>query len=401
MMRSPFPRVVLAAGLLALLSVRAPAQMAQACSGGGPPRIDFNYVIENADYFVRATVTRTDYFHQNAILQAEQFLTGGSGPELFLLSQFDPAYLAIRNRYTYARCADAGYYFFAGDTAYFAINRAVDGSYHFPSAPEGYRLNGMIPIEFPLYLNLRGDSTAVEISDEQSFLELVADISGQAPAEPYPMVDRVDTVLLTTPLLITTEHGTQYMLPIDGGELVNIETPLAARSDWRAHAYPNLFELPDYCSAAGCQLDTPDRSLTGARTDANTVQFGFAGGFIDRMTTTGQAFAFSSTSEAVAIWRDTFLDIYLISIHESQAYDEIFPALDLLTQIPLATSETITANLLHGLAMWSADGTTLTYGDADGVWCWTFFASVRLNWWRLPKMGVYRVRWRFQRTHDT
>jgi hypothetical protein len=82
----------------------------------------------------------------------------------------------------------------------------------------------------------------------------------------------------------------------------------------------------------------------------------------------GQAFSFSPTGEAISAWNGDTLVIYMIT----KVYDRRLGFQGGMI-IPLSTNTEITPDSLYGLAMWSTDGTTLIYGDAEGVWLFDIY----------------------------
>jgi hypothetical protein len=359
--------------MLLFLLVGIPSQVALACSFGPPHSL--NYQIENADYIVRATVIQVDDASFNAILQADTYLMGGSGPERLLLSRASPYLTSISYGHHYnVQCSGVGP-IGIGTNAYFAVKRASDGSYFtfFNSLAYYREFDELATPEVYLRIDPDGEDVDenlqwVEVDSDEAFMEVVAELSGETPATPSEM--RFGFPLIA-PMLITTENGTQYTFPIDGGDLaVNTETTRLTL-EWSPVAYPSLFNLPPFCAAVDCRLWTPDVSFGGEQVDENTIHFNY-GWLEEPLVVEGQAFAFSSTSEFVLVWNDDMLNLMLISNDWcNECVGGFIPSFDLLSSLPLNMGSDATA--LYGLAMWSADGTTFTYGDADGVWVFDIF----------------------------
>jgi hypothetical protein len=370
--------------IVSIVMAIMPAQTALACTGHPEP-ISLNTYVENADYIVKATVVEVDDVSKNAILRVETYLTGGGGPEYLLLYRDSPELASVYYKHHY----DTGCLYYgkspiqSGFSAYFALKRNIYGAYEttydshynfgFQELPSDYIIVG---VKIDPDGNDQPDNLEAVPEDEQQFIELIAELTGETATEPEEHHYSSPLPFLT-PLRITTDSGSQFIFPIDAGPIAIQET-IVPQSEWSPIAYPDFFELPVYCAEVGCRLIAPDRSLEALQVDENTITVDYRtyieGDFPDLITLEGQAFSFSPTSEAILVWNDDKLVAHIVSYTECGCnYGEFIPNLYPRIEIQLAENEVVSRDSLLGLAMWSADGSNLIYGDAKGVWLFDIF----------------------------
>lgn len=366
--------------LLTLTLIAAPVQTAYACSGGPPP-LSINYLMQHS-LVVKATVVETDDASINAILRVDSYLNGGNGDQYLLYQRNDPVLSAVYVGHGYGTgCAYSGAERIQlGMTSYFALERHADGSYHtvdellfpiFPIYPLPFtETRTVYVLADPASAEGSGDNlTPVEVASEEAFLAVLREY-GEVNIVPPDEEQQFRPLL--APLLITTETGAQYQLPVDRREPLRLGNPvrLAAHP---ANAYPDLYNSPPYCAEVGCRLSTPDYSLYAEQTDAETISMGVPyGDCVGLQVLPGQAFAFSSTSESMLVWNADHLDVYLIQSRMAGGDITIAgfsggcgmgntPQLWPIFSIPLTNGRI-------GEAEWSADGNVLAYADGQGLW---------------------------------
>jgi hypothetical protein len=102
----------------------------------------------------------------------------------------------------------------------------------------------------------------------------------------------------------------------------------------------------------------------------------FAAGDNVPIEVSGQAFALSANGEAALVWNGDSVSVYaIVADYCSDCGDggEIFPNLTLLREFPLTMPDNLDVQSLWGRAVWSADGATLLFGDAQGIWLWDIY----------------------------
>jgi hypothetical protein len=355
-------------------------QKAVACSGGAEPSpTTLNTLVEGSEYIVKASVIETDRARKNAILSADFYLTGGSGPKLFLLYQTDPALSSV----FYGHAYDTGCLYGGnnrplsiGMTAYFFITRSSTGHYSlsqyggfigYATFPNDYfpfpqRADAILPDD---YDNLKESA----INNEADFIERIAEISDESTT--YPTNNPPPRL---TPLQITTDTGSHYIFPIDGGEPILMhENILPIMPQW-SMSLPGIFLSPKFCAVIDCRLNSPDRSLFATQIDENTIEIDYpyssdAGSIDSSIQIKGDAFSFSPIGETLLVWADNQLTIYAVTNNFCNCmYGQFVPSLQTITEIILQNEETQLLEDFYGKAIWSEDGSTVAYEDKNGIW---------------------------------
>jgi hypothetical protein len=374
--------------LLFLMSVTSlavviiPSQSVFACTPGEPEAVSIDFSLETTDVIVKATVVEVDDAGINAILEADTYLTGG-GPRFLLLSRSNPLLSTVRRDHGYSTgCFTEPFDIPVGLTSYFALKRRASGAYFHTYTGYYYELQQIIP-QLGVYTRIdpqAGDDPEnlefVDIRSEEQFIDFIAERSGETPTEP---VGNFNDLPRITPLRVITESGANYIYPIDGGEPTLLDSTVPP--EWSPVAYPELFNPPPSCASVDCRLDRSDRSVYMTQVDENTIQLNYPySGFTAvnhvPIEVTGQAFALSANGEAALIWNGDNLSVYAIIADICITCGdggEIFPNLTLLREFPFTLPDNQDIQSLRGRAVWSADGATLLFGDAQGVWLWDIY----------------------------
>ncbi|MBK9748367.1 MAG: hypothetical protein IPO91_16550 [Chloroflexi bacterium] len=358
--------------LLTLTLIAAPAQTAYACSGGYIP-YSINRLIQSST-IVKATVIEVDDASKNAILKVESYFTNSNGDEYLLYQLNDPVLSRVYIAYGYdTGCLfDGGGRSGLGETGYYALERNVDGSYH-NSDPNLKAPLITLPLDSPQSVYVLTDPldpvedysnlTRVDITSEAQFQDLLAQYNGFNVTPPETFSYRP----LKAPLLITTQTGAHFQLPVDYRAPVLIANLTA----WAVHppnSYPEIFDFPPYCAQIRCQLSTPDYSLNAEQVDSSTIAIDFPySACWDLPTLVGGAFSFSPTSESILVWDRDRLDVYLI---ESLPIDVHHRLICPETNAPIphrVFSLSLSGGHI-GQVEWSADGNILVYADDQGLW---------------------------------
>src|SRR5690606_4321863 len=134
------------------------------------------------------------------------------------------------------------------------------------------------------------------------------------------------------PLQIVTTAGTKYMLPVDSAlpveatadllHLMTIEVMGYESTDWNEAYFSEAI-----CPGDGCVQVSPD-GINRARQRGEQIEW-------NRGSAAGQAFLFSATGEAIAIWNDNRLELYTLGWQKaSQNFREVV----LLNTVALAAN---------------------------------------------------------------
>lgn len=370
-------RLILIIILMPLLTL--PRQSTLACSGGANREIEYSieYMLVWSDFFVKAQVIAADEANQNFILDVISSQKG-MPPKQLVLANTSP--LGIRS---YKKFGQQGCFFGGrvhdvrvGDVGYFPLQRNLDGSYStFLSLGYGlwYSKFNDQTVAYTK-INPQGEESStnwntIAVPTEAQFNRLVYEKGGTLPIPNTTYISEFMPLPPTAPILLTTDTGKQYMLPMDGENIV----PLA--DDWLAK---QLGIAPENCYQADCVLLSPDTSLGLVRKNNHTLVFQYIGAgctYYDACTPLdGQTGLFSTTNDALAVWNKTTLDIYqFINKHQN---DSTFPVPHKIISLPLKVTSNITENELQGRAVWSNDGNMLVFADAAGLWLIDLYRNI-------------------------
>jgi hypothetical protein len=342
-------------------------QSVYACGGGNLERMTLAQNIEAADVVVKGTIVETGGSNENSVLQVERYLMG-EGISQLLLYRISPLYQALRSR-----DYDVGCYYplsnnprpSIGLSGYFILTRLETGAYR-------YALS-----EGPSYISLESYS---DVHDE---LEEAIRTYGQFNEDGTPQRSGLS---ITAPVLITTSTGSQYMIPIDGGEPVSYENN-EILYDWYAHDIQSLFTPIPTCIDVGCKLSVPSGTFYGEIIEEGQLAFDYPSSpfYVEDyvpIEIEGSAFSFSPSGNILLVWNkirpyqsDTYrLTLYQISIQPCQCnYGYGVPSLHRMTDITLTSSRTVDFPPAWEFIRWSADGSTFIYSDVEGLWLMDIF----------------------------
>jgi hypothetical protein len=346
-----------------------------ACSGGQP--LTIRGLINNSDFVVKAQPVDVDDVHQNGILRVESYLVGGPGPEYLLFIQNDPimTQYILEGRSSGGDCTGFRSDLYPYNSLYLFLDRNFDGSYSvvttlfnpyyysFPtpeSTVEVYIEGGGYE-EGEVY----GDDFAardagIEVT-EIEFVQIVAEQSGVSPhlpltASQYP---------LYAPLKITTSAGAEYLLPVDGQQPVQLTEEFRQETRWQEPMWSFGFSDAERCDAENCIQISPNGLDIAVQTDQDNITLTWG------VTIPGQASLFSSTSDAIAVWNDSKIQVYRLR-YPRLGYNELGP--QLLTEVTLNYGDiSDETSWLSGLGAWTPDGRILAYSDVEGLWLWDVF----------------------------
>jgi hypothetical protein len=359
--------------VLSILLTIAQVSPVLACSGGGS--IPLSDRVEAADYVVRATVIDADDFRQNVILHVEQYLKGGAGPEYLFLAGANPALIqrAYIDRNSSNDCIFGQETLALGDNFYAILRQYTDGGYfQLGETAFGSDFYFFPTPESTVNVYLQGMQS--DTVSESQFVNLITELSGETSS--LPLTDSVYPA--HSPLIITTSTGTDYLLPLDGSEPVEItqeilESVVLERymshspySYWGERLY---FALPD-CPDIDCFTFAVSGLNTAFQPDDNRILLTW--GWEAELQ--GQEILFSPQAETAAVWNGNNLNVYLLRYPLSWA--EPYGLEDnpqLIGTVPLNIAEDVPIGANY--AVWSPDARTFVYSDTDGLWAWDALAS--------------------------
>lgn len=344
-----------------------------ACSGGAP--LTVAGLIKNSDYVVKARMIEQDDANQNMIIQVEQYLAGGSGPEYLLLNRTDPLLVDYINngRSTGGDCLGLSGRLDRFDSFYGFLRRMDDGSYFAVTTLFNTRLYQFHDAHSTLEVYLEGGhenggrvyeeyavrGTGIEVT-EQEFVDIILEEGGEIPVEP----DKSQRYPLKSPLLIQTTSQS-YLLPIDWQIPTSIDLT-DIYSHFRilgiARYYVEL-TARDSCDSVACIRISPDK-LNIAVIRENDIAFTY-----DLSRVEGQELLFSLTSDAVAVWNNCDLNIYTTGYPR---LGQEWYQLELVNSLTISAESCVT---YHAQATWTPDGRQLAFTDNDGIKLWDVFTE--------------------------
>lgn len=331
-----------------------PVSYVHACSGGGTDNIQ--RLLARTDYVVKADVISVDDVRQNAVLSVDSYLFGGSGAKYLVFVQLDPIIVTREiEGELYGNCDFFQKELNPGVTAYFFLARRADGVYvsttqwndpNYYSFPDPDTTITLYSQETDGYLK--------HVLTENDFVTFVSAYGETTPAKP-------DTSTLfprLAPLKITTVEGTDYVLPVDSATPVKVTEAFLNEMTIGVMGYDSTGWNERYfskstCPGDGCVQVSPDGIN---RAEQKGEEIHWLGG-----SATGQAFLFSSTGDAIAIWNENRITFYTLGWRKR---DQPFSEIILLNSVTLTGD----ADKLPYQAAWSPDGRSFSYSDLEGLW---------------------------------
>jgi len=331
-----------------------------ACSGGRSSSI--NELVSYADVIVRGRIIETDNSYQNGVMQVSEYIKG-AGDELILISIIDSVFILNR----ILRPSSGGCFYGIPpfpqdkDIVIFLYNK-FDGSY---GLSKGHYSNQDYYIaDEEIYIG--EDRFGVRVwrgIDYDKFVDVVENITGENASQPtrnqYPP--------LHAPLLITTEFGTKYIVPIEGSSLVLLESLVETRQIYES-SITWFGKKPTQCWQVGCLGQANSHLDTGVVT-SDIVRISYMASHIGNSVQNGKGFSFSPTYDGiVAIWATNITNTSVtIGIYRYQHPYEGFP----MRRGVVLNTDTFYP---HSGA-WSPRGRYLAYADTDGIYLWDVFTQ--------------------------
>lgn len=352
-------------GLLLLsIWINHPQPVSACTSLGEAP---FQTVFKAAETAVIGTFVEFDTYNSNAVFQVNSYLMGDPGPEYILLALNDPILIedSMQGRYRTGQCSRIRKLSDQVQASILFLNHQIDGSYTWTSLKSGIYQFETTDTVLPIFYETVPSAEPPHIVKDFTQGELRRYIfgrTGQKPQsplfnQPYPT---------KTPLMITTDTGSHYLLPIDGSNPVLL-------TEQQLQKYQSY---PAGCSPAPCNAQSPNRlDIAELRPNDEPAEEWMSLITDSRASPIfqGEALLFSPTSYHIAVWDKNSIEVHTLyyphlGISESNS-------VRLINTMPLNLDGL--SDFQAGSAAWSPDGRFLAYSDSSGLWIWDVFALGR------------------------
>ena len=327
-----------------------------ACGGGAPPSI--HKLLEDGESVVVGQFVELDDANANGIFRVDLILTGEIEAQYLTVSVNDIRQEIAYNVGRIYPCGGHHVKHISTDGIYILpLTRGMNGEYYseyhnpfYYSTPEQIR---------KVYERYRGVSgTPYEELDLQGFIDYFSELVGQEPRlptpdSPYPR---------TTPIILTSESGQEYLLPVDSTEIVAISDEDAFL--WRREQH--------YCQPAPCTAFSPNGLDTIYLVGENDPRGDYSSYALNQKhDVEGQRVSIAANSEAFVLWQNSELQVYLLW-NPHYGYTQ-YP--EIQRDPRLVNSISVHPSSLNYPAVWSPDGRTLVFSDEQGLWLWDVFSE--------------------------
>ncbi len=349
-----------------------------ACSGGYGGWLKTLDNITQNEILVRGIVVENS--GGNSIIRVERYLKG-SGDEYILLYQQSPSLFINKGvrGYDYGCSYSKSPVADVGTRAYFSLDQALNGMYITNTAHAQSNMLAIIEDDSGHYvayhhyhgeINDTGNIDRELIEDiqvsEPEFEAILADFLGQESVLPGISSEFEDPYPRFRELIITTESGQQYVMPIDSYELSSI----APESELCDNRCPIV--SPDGGHFAHPFSDNDNRYLIWYSPYVDDYYFSRDGWIIgDRHYTPphidAQKLMFSPDGNYLLAWYNSTLSLYAFNLEQSFSMYGFHPVHTLLWQNSLSVTRALTINDIAGHGVWSANSNAFAYWDADGL----------------------------------
>jgi hypothetical protein len=345
-----------------LLGITTTSATVLACS---QVELSFSAMAGRASVVVHGQLVETDIALQNYVLKVDTYLSGETGPEYLIISYNSP--MTIQGLLDTNLSGDSCERFYVplplNEPGYFILvtpwgfEQGADafGVYqhgYFDFIPDSaFPANGFIygyEPETDTYIEYRRDEL------EQLFFDLhQSEPLAPLPNSRYPA---------TAPLLVMTEAGEEYILPVTGRYLKPVP-------DSQNRPYMSCSILAAY--------SCPEAQYAAVSADGRTVILHEDDHLVYQMCNSTcrhfefQADNFRLSPIGLAGWQGDTLTVY--ALHDAVRYaSDGYSSRVIPRQITQFTFEPdALANADH--SAWSADGQLLAFSDARGLWLWDVF----------------------------
>ena len=330
-----------------------------ACSGGRA--YTMSEMASEADIIVQGKMDMVDERGQNGVMKVETVFSKSDVPQYILLDFAPSGFIySVQDRFSGGGCfygvppldTEQTIFTFLKKMPNGAYRRSLSNSvyYTFPTKdstvpvyselPASSTPNASQPTPIPQYQEHDADST--------TFPQLITAAVGQPPHPPqlnsiYP---------LPTSLYIRTVKGTEYELPVDIFPPKRLDITLADENGNTSRTS---------CIVINCIGSSPNGVDTAQVMPDGTIQIlSFVGSSVP-----GNAFQFSTTSDAFAVWDTNQITIYALP------YNRLGFCCNEITQINNFTITNTASNKTQ--VAWSPDGRLVAFSDSTGLYLWDVF----------------------------
>jgi hypothetical protein len=280
--------------ILLVFSLSYEVRNVAACTLSPGPTLE--QALTDAPIIVRARAIESDIARQNYILQVESYLTGEAGPEFLLFSGNSPAVIQglIDTNIGGGDCYGFSRPLPEHEAGYFVLGSPSPiGTYYFAFYPL-VLWDDSFPLEF-----YDEDATLTATLNQAEFEQFLLDLHG-SPSEPLPD-SRYPS---TAPLLVTTENGEEYILPVSSTELTPVDDTVLG---FYIPTWIGIDYVETNCTSWDCVTLTGDgRTLIVEMSDNH---FAYVQPFHDFRF---EADSFLISPRSLAAWQDDSIIVYAL-----------------------------------------------------------------------------------------
>lgn len=341
-------RRILILGSLILVFSLLMTQPAMACSGGPPPWNDWlPLILENSDIVVTGSYVRVDDLGVNGIFHVDQYVVGG-GPEFLLIESIN--HRLIENAlFVHRYVSSCG-----GPNIRNVLSEEARYTYFLSRDRNGiYKIHHSRSFPNPQSTTSVWDRDRGEVKlTASAFHAQIATVAGTRLSKPDPDTREPRT----TPILLTTERGQHYLLPVDTTELVPIsdDEAMAVRRD------------QTQCGPPPCTVYSPNQlDIVYLRSSGESSNLNL--GISTVVEVVGERIVFSATSDTYALWHDGQIHIHALWYpalgYPAHWMSSMYEPSESLNATPSGSSTDYPV-------AWSPDGRTLAFSTEQGLWLW-------------------------------
>jgi hypothetical protein len=348
---------LLVLAMFALLLTDTP--QAAACSGFYYVPPPFRELIRGAGTIVLGSTVELDDAGRNGIFEVQSYLKGGGAERILLALKSPNEILAGEELRSVGNCGFGPPATPAiGQPSILLLDVNQDGSYRAHSYTYGFHTQTEHEQIFPIPFYSFQDTVVMRDFTFDELQHYIQQVVGRFPTLPQATLPPP----VTAPLIITTDRGENYLLPVNGGN------PVLLYPDELQH-----YIRPAGCSAPPCYAYSPnglDQVLLMATPPPEDLP-----NPITLIRLQADAVLFSPTSDAIAVWKGNLLELYALHYPRlgfGPATTNFVFGFELVNQMTI-NQYTSYGRIQAGRAAWTPDGRMLAFTDGEGLWLWDAF----------------------------
>lgn len=324
----------------------------QACSGPGTAYGPLMDTLLNVDTIVVGQFTELDDMNLNGIFRVQSYLMGESNSEYLVLA-LNPTWSIerrLQGRSVSGECTSVSAPFTLGETTVAFLKHYPDGAYRWIGVGDGFYSFPTAESKVTIFSQYPDSSQSGSWQDFSlsELLSYVEERTGQPARQPQS-----DDYPLTIPLMVLTESGSGYLVPVDGSSPTQLTDEEIER-----------YRSPEGCSTPPCTAYSPNGLDTATLISQGEQLTVIPPGLIFQ----GDAVLFSPMSDILAFWNADQLEVYGSFAPQSGYEDR---QLISTQQVDLPANR----QAIVGQAAWSPDGRILAFSDKQGLWLWDVFSD--------------------------